>query len=211
MVVEEDNSWAAELKRRKQRQLDKLEQRVRDVLVQDKTEDNRAMTESAVESPKEEDVVNKPNHYNQYEGFEVMDVCRQLRSGADGDGNWYRGNVFKYLARAGWKNPNHELEDLEKSKHYLEREIERVKFREGAKKEKQIDGESKAKVVEQHTMNCSACDHALVRTKYTTPWWYCANPVCEQVRMYFKIDNKECVVEARGLFELRIDMSDAPS
>ena len=75
-----------------------------------------------------QDAVNRPSHYTQYEGFEVMDVCTQLRS-ADGSGNWFRGNVFKYLARAGWKNPTKELEDLEMAAHYLQREIDRIKGR----------------------------------------------------------------------------------
>lgn len=72
-----------------------------------------------------EETVNRPSHYTQYEGFEVMDVCRQLRS-PDGEGGWFRANVFKYLARAGWKNPAKELEDLQKAAHYLQREIDRV-------------------------------------------------------------------------------------
>lgn len=69
-----------------------------------------------------------PDHYNQYEGFEVIDVCEQLRS-PDGTGNFNRGNAFKYLARAGWKNPTKEVEDLEKAVFYLQREIERIKAR----------------------------------------------------------------------------------
>lgn len=72
------------------------------------------------------ETVNRPSHYTQYQGFEVMDVCTQLRS-RDGSGNWFRGNVFKYLARAGWKDPAKELEDLRKAAHYLEREIQRVR------------------------------------------------------------------------------------
>lgn len=72
-----------------------------------------------------EDVVNHPNHYNQYNGFEVIDVCEQLR-GPDGNGNFNRGNAFKYLARAGWKNPEKHIEDLEKAKFYIQREIDRV-------------------------------------------------------------------------------------
>jgi hypothetical protein len=69
--------------------------------------------------------VNHPSHYTQYEKFEVIDVCEELRA-PDGTGNFNRGNAFKYLARAGWKNPAKHAEDLEKAKFYIEREIERV-------------------------------------------------------------------------------------
>lgn len=82
----------------------------------------------------ESDPVNHPNHYNQYQGFEVIEVCEQLRS-ADGSGNFNRGNAFKYLARAGWKNPSKEVEDLEKAVFYLNREIERVKVMQNQKTE----------------------------------------------------------------------------
>lgn len=68
------------------------------------------------------------SHYNQYDGFEVIDVCEQLRS-PDGSGNFNRGNAFKYLARAGWKDSKKEVQDLEKALNYIQREIDRVKAR----------------------------------------------------------------------------------
>lgn len=67
-----------------------------------------------------------PKHYNQYQGFEVIDVCEQL-VGPDGKSGFNLGNAFKYIARAGWKNPEKHLEDLEKAVFYIQREIERVK------------------------------------------------------------------------------------
>lgn len=73
-----------------------------------------------------EDVVNHPKHYNQYTGFEVIDVAEQLRA-PDGTGNYNRGNAFKYLSRAGWKNPDKHVEDLEKAKFYIQREIDRLR------------------------------------------------------------------------------------
>lgn len=72
-----------------------------------------------------DDVVH-PDHYNQYEGFEVIDICRQLRS-PDGWGQFERGNAFKYLARAGWKSPDTEVQDLEKAIYYIQLEIDRLK------------------------------------------------------------------------------------
>ena len=41
--------------------------------------------------------------------------------------NFARGNVIKYVSRAGKKDPNKELEDLSKAFWYLNREIERLK------------------------------------------------------------------------------------
>lgn len=62
--------------------------------------------------------VEHPAHYNQYEGFEVVDVCRQL--------DFVKGNAFKYIARAGYKpvgDREAELQDLRKAKYYIELEI----------------------------------------------------------------------------------------
>lgn len=71
------------------------------------------------------DSVNHPQHYNQYTGFEVIDVCTQLRA-PDGQGNFNRGNAFKYLARAGWKDEKKHVEDLEKAIFYIQEEIKRI-------------------------------------------------------------------------------------
>lgn len=67
------------------------------------------------------DPVNKPKHYTSYKGIEVIQLTEQL--------NFNRGNVVKYVARAGLKEDSidAELQDLEKAKWYLEREIARVR------------------------------------------------------------------------------------
>lgn len=39
----------------------------------------------------------------------------------------YKGNVIKYVCRAGEKDANKEVEDLEKAKQYLEWLIEEIK------------------------------------------------------------------------------------
>jgi len=68
---------------------------------------------------KESDNVNHPSHYNQYEGLEVIDLTEQM--------NFNRGNAVKYITRAGFKGgPMHEIEDLEKARWYLDREIARL-------------------------------------------------------------------------------------
>lgn len=69
----------------------------------------------------EVDNINHPSHYNQYDGIEVIDLTEQM--------NFNRGNAVKYICRAGFKNPDTEVEDLEKAVWYLRREIDRLKAR----------------------------------------------------------------------------------
>lgn len=67
------------------------------------------------------DPVNNPEHYKT-EGLEAIAVVEAFF--AD---NYLRGNVFKYIARAGKKDPNKKVEDLQKAAWYLNREIEALK------------------------------------------------------------------------------------
>lgn len=67
----------------------------------------------------QDDPVNHPAHYTAYKGLEIIDLTEQM--------NFNRGNAVKYIARAGLKNPETELEDLEKARWYISREIERLK------------------------------------------------------------------------------------
>lgn len=67
----------------------------------------------------QDDPVNHPSHYTQYKGLEIIDLTEQM--------NFCRGNAVKYIARAGLKNPETELEDLKKARWYISREIERLK------------------------------------------------------------------------------------
>lgn len=62
----------------------------------------------------------KPNHYKAGQQ-DVIAFCRHHEI------NFNRGNVIKYVTRAGKKNVETELEDLVKAKEYLEREIEYIK------------------------------------------------------------------------------------
>ena len=61
--------------------------------------------------------VNHPSHYNK--GIETIDYIESWEM------NFNIGNVIKYTTRAGYKD--NKLEDLEKAKWYLEREIKNVK------------------------------------------------------------------------------------
>jgi hypothetical protein len=79
--------------------------------------------DAALEPPPEQadepDMVNQPPHYKFENGVEVIDLTEQL--------NFNCGNAIKYLARAGRKNVDKTIEDLEKAEYYVKREIERVK------------------------------------------------------------------------------------
>ena len=65
------------------------------------------------------DNVNHPAYYTDG-SIEVSDFI------ADKNLNFFRGNVVKYVARAGKKNAETEVEDLQKARWYIDREIERL-------------------------------------------------------------------------------------
>ena len=75
----------------------------------------------AAQSDAISDAVNHPQHY-QMGGVEVIDA---IEAWGFGDG-FNRGNAIKYIARAGRKSKETELEDLKKARFYIEREIERL-------------------------------------------------------------------------------------
>ena len=65
--------------------------------------------------------VSHPPHYANgwSNGAEVIDLTEHL--------SFCAGNVVKYVCRAGRKDPDKHVEDLEKARWYIDREIERVK------------------------------------------------------------------------------------
>lgn len=67
------------------------------------------------------DNVSHPPHYANgwSNGAEVIDLTEHL--------SFCAGNVVKYVCRAGRKDPGKHVEDLEKARWYIDREIERVK------------------------------------------------------------------------------------
>lgn len=69
------------------------------------------------------DNVSHPPHYANgwSNGAEVIDLTEHL--------SFCAGNVVKYVCRAGRKDPDKYVEDLEKARWYLDREIERLKER----------------------------------------------------------------------------------
>ena len=66
--------------------------------------------------------VNHPTHYNMG-GIEVIDA---IEAWGFGEG-FNRGDAIKYIARAGRKNPETEIEDLQKAKWYIDRELRRMR------------------------------------------------------------------------------------
>lgn len=88
--------------------------------------DRDCLSDSIVQEPEvADDPVNNPEHY-QSGGLEALDVIEAFFSD-----NYLRGNVFKYLARAGKKE--NELQDLQKAEFYLKREILKVSLAEVSK------------------------------------------------------------------------------
>lgn len=67
--------------------------------------------------------VEHPPHYRAG-NHEAIDVIQAWNL------NFSLGNVIKYICRAGIKNPNKKIEDLEKAMFYLKAEIESLKISE---------------------------------------------------------------------------------
>ena len=70
----------------------------------------------------ENNAVDHPSHYggkdNPYEAIKVIRAW---------DANFAIGNALKYLSRAGKKDPNKTIEDLEKACWYINNEIEELR------------------------------------------------------------------------------------
>lgn len=66
--------------------------------------------------------VNSPKHYegadNPYEAIKVIEAWNL---------GFCLGNTIKYILRAGKKNQDKTIEDLEKARWYLDREIQKLK------------------------------------------------------------------------------------
>lgn len=68
----------------------------------------------------ETDAVNHPAHYGGETTYEAIKVITAWGLGFD------LGNVTKYVARAGKKDPTKELEDLRKARFYLDHRINQL-------------------------------------------------------------------------------------
>ena len=68
------------------------------------------------------DKVNHPNHYGgEFNTYEAIKFIEAWNLGFN------LGNTIKYISRAGIKDPEREIEDLEKALWYLQREINNKK------------------------------------------------------------------------------------
>jgi len=56
------------------------------------------------------------DHYNKHMGLQVWDIIDEYQL------NYYEGNALKYLLR----KKGDRIQDLEKAKHYIEKEIENL-------------------------------------------------------------------------------------
>lgn len=80
------------------------------------------------------DIINHPSHYTDGK-IEVIDFIEDKQL------NFHRGNAVKYISRAGKKNSEKEIEDLEKAAWYINREIQRLEKLKKNKDRKQVDYE----------------------------------------------------------------------
>ena len=81
--------------------------------------------ESDLEELPQNDPVNHPSHYTTGR-IEVIDFVTDKKL------NFCRGNAVKYIVRAGLKDPEKEIEDLEKAVFYINREIADIRRRNAA-------------------------------------------------------------------------------
>ena len=61
-----------------------------------------------------------PQHYRSTNHIQCIDVIEAWEL------SYHRGNVIKYVLRAGKKSPETEIEDLKKAEWYIQREIARL-------------------------------------------------------------------------------------
>lgn len=66
--------------------------------------------------------VEHPAHYN----MGKIEVIAAIEDWGFGEG-FNRGNAIKYIVRAGRKDPEKEIEDLQKARFYIDAEIARIK------------------------------------------------------------------------------------
>lgn len=88
--------------------------------IYDKSKYRYELEDNSIEIVENSDSVSHPPHYANgwSNGAEVIDLTEHL--------SFCAGNVVKYVCRAGRKDPDKHVEDLEKARWYLDREIARV-------------------------------------------------------------------------------------
>lgn len=87
-----------------------------DIFTASESELNTALSKINGEN---EDIINRPAHYTDGK-IEVIDFIEDKKLG------YCLGNVIKYVARAGKKDPTKEVEDLKKAEWYIKRRIKEL-------------------------------------------------------------------------------------
>ena len=70
-----------------------------------------------------DDKINHPKHYCEGRKYEPIEVIEDWKL------DFCLGNAVKYISRAGRKDETKTIEDLEKAKWYIDREIRNLKFK----------------------------------------------------------------------------------
>lgn len=79
--------------------------------------------ETPTRTETEFDNVNHPKHYTEGRKYEPIEVIEDWKL------DFCLGNALKYISRAGRKDETKTIEDLEKAKWYIDREIRNLKFK----------------------------------------------------------------------------------
>lgn len=79
--------------------------------------------ETPTKTETEFDNVNHPKHYTEGRKYEPIEVIEDWKL------DFCLGNAVKYISRAGRKDETKTIEDLEKAKWYIDREIRNLKFK----------------------------------------------------------------------------------
>lgn len=79
--------------------------------------------ETMTKTETEFDNVNHPKHYTDGRKYEPIEVIEDWKL------DFCLGNALKYISRAGRKDETKTIEDLEKAKWYIDREIRNLKFK----------------------------------------------------------------------------------
>ena len=100
------------MKELERKELEKIADEIREVVIIGSANNRIAINEDKLSGNR----VNHPSQYNK--GIETIDYIESWNM------DFNIGNVIKYVTRAGYKD--NKLEDLEKAKWYLEREISKA-------------------------------------------------------------------------------------
>ena len=116
------------------------------------------------------DNVKNPSYYNRGK-IEVWEFIED--QGLD----YHTGNAVKYIARAGFKDPSKEVEDLQKAIAFLERKIKVLNGTTGT-----IDTNSKIITFGDYAGTLTANQYEFLKGKYN----YCANMLSKSIDEYKK-------------------------